>query len=814
VVNLLNSHIKSNKAQPEPPQRNGAFGFIRSLVGLTSSHPKEDDEQLNPPPSNNGEAYSLTVTEEERLQKELLQAELAAEESNAEEAPWEALEHTTPSRGGQARYSPTTESHTPEQPDASPTPTATISTAPKRLATPKTRPGDLAKAKRKQPPERKDMYALSGTEDEDGGLFDGVPKRPSKRLKVVKKKEARVPLVPPKRTTATAGQDQCRHEDENISAEMRHFKTTEGASEPGPSDTLCVDDNPVEPLSAKKRRGRPRKHPVQPANTEDSKVALTMNEPPESPTSHQTIADHTNSPTLPRPSANGVAPRMKNPVPLAPAQGRDGDESVDKGVDPILLGPSPKKPPHLPNKATDWNIPDDPEDEVDSEPQPQPQPQSQPGRLNSSEPQRHSERPASLPEAGKYADCLKAFDKMISTLNRVGRKYTKEADRYTLVRTVNQANAKEGERVERRIRALVTAYDGLRASIDGGERAIEDAQGKVTDIVTTLKEECNQLLTARLGKPDEGFDYFDDDSTEQILTDLYFILIPKFVRALKFGVDVYNGHGSMDYNALCEFTELLDLLYKLVVTALGQPRTSQPSGGGTYQTVKPIQGVLPTLREVRTKFRTEVKVHKRRQEQAKRARAREKFVEQQELQAVEEERREDRREAKRLANMKRVSLEQHRLRIQQDEEQQAGRRRRNAERVKLQKEDLARKFADPIWGPLKQSEVKKALAKEAARYPERQGRQARASAETIESSSRRRNDDVEDDPFADDGFERVSVFGKKNTRKDQVRKEVSDTDMATFVNIMSSEHGEDRYEKAANQLNHSIEEIFELAKGT
>jgi hypothetical protein len=52
---------------------------------------------------------------------------------------------------------------------------------------------------------------------------------------------------------------------------------------------------------------------------------------------------------------------------------------------------------------------------------------------------------------------------------------------------------------------------------------------------------------------------------EQILTDLYLLLTPKFVRAIKFGVEVYGDHGSMGYDALCEFSELLDLLYEMMV---------------------------------------------------------------------------------------------------------------------------------------------------------------------------------------------------------------------------------------------------------
>lgn len=707
-VNLLNSHGKSRsrrKSREDPPESSRKTGSIAqrllSLVGFPAQQ-EIDGEQISSTSSKNGEATKMAPTEDEFIQAAIAST---AGESVVGDAPLDVPKHTTITNGNTTNHPPTPilsddlEENTVPSTNVQLNATTTTPSTPtahsssdtrKRLSAPKVRPGDLAK--RRRHPQSRDIYAVPAGETPDGEI-----QRPAKHFKVSKKKEAQQPLVIPKRTLTSA------------------------------QDSLFIDDTPVEPPGAKRRRGRPRKTPVQPANAEVSE---------------------------------------------------SGDDRVNEGVEPILLQPTTQNKPtfsrELPLKMpTEWNPPDD------SQPESEPEPV-----VNSSISMRHSERPAptsSLPD-------IKALGEMLSTLENVGHTYNKKRDKWISLKSVAIASTMEGERVERRLGELATAYNNIRAFRNTG-KTVNNAQSEVTTLVNAVKDESNQILTARLGRPLLGIDYFDSESTEKILTDLYFVLIPKFVRTIKLGLEVYAGLDGITLSALHELGELLDLLYELIDTALDQPKDSQPNASGkvTYQTIRPIRGILPTLRDLRSRVWTEIKTRKRRQD---------------------------------LSESRNRSVELHGFRVEEEEMEEAQRRSRNEEILKLQKEDLARKFADPVWGRVKQKELEKAMAKEAARpfgvesykYGANTSRPRSSTQDGGSNSQIADKDDVNGHPFADDGFERLTMFGKHNTHKGQARNPISKKDKESFVLIMCTERGDDRYEKAANKLERSIEEIFELAK--
>ena len=525
----------------------------------------------------------------------------------------------------------------------------------------------------------------------------------------------------------------------------------------------------------KKRRGRPPKdkgllakatskaHNKQPSERPDvydiPEVESEENQMP-----------HTKSTTQP---LKHIQPQKKKlpQAPIVASKGISGShQSQNANLAAAATEPPPQTPPQLSSQ---------PPSQSRLVPQSQSRLQPELQRPLPTKPQ-----PRSEPAAENYTSYVRDFEEMIRILKRVGCKYTRKTNRSEPVYKHLKVKTSQGKRLARRLRALVTAYKSVQMSIEMGS-STEEAHGTVKSVVTSIMEESDAILINRLGTRQEG----NMESTRIMLTDLYFILLPQFVEAIKLGVETYDS--SMSYDTLCDLAELVDLLYELVSEALQQPKTHQPlSPREAYQTKKPVEVIFPIIREVRTKFRIEIKERKGHQKQAKEAKARKERIQLKRARAAEEY----------TQNKMKRALQGDQFRGHEDEMRQFKRQR----------------LADPYRGTAKRDGFDRKMVSEALGCSEWQRSNTKTSAEA-KNSGPRKNIDVEDDffandPFAEDGFERVSVF-QANTRKIQKPMPLSAADQGTFIQIMSTRRGEDRFELAANRLNRPIEEIFEFAKG-
>jgi hypothetical protein len=353
------------------------------------------------------------------------------------------------------------------------------------------------------------------------------------------------------------------------------------------------------------------------------------------------------------------------------------------------------------------------------------------------------------------------FGEMLLKVKRVGHTFDEDTRKLSQKKAATTIYSSHGKRLNRRLTYLVKAYVDLRAAKAGGiSPNIQEAQSEVDQMIGKVDLAVDDILTDRLG--DYGI---IKPNTPTILTDLYVNLLPTFVSAIKTAFDVQTMdtiEGLIGTPALEELSTLLNLLLKLAVKAVAQPKDehskTQHSAGNRIS--KPTREVIPMIREVRDKFSTELKKRRRTREISRR-----------------EKTRVEREEARKLADHER------RLEIQ----------RKKNEIRRLQKKALDEKLADPFCGPWIRGEVARNEAREQARKQEityencnpetvKSWRRPRASALDVDTEE-------EPDPFDDEYYDRVRVFGKRNMHERRTTKPLSNEEKAIFIDTMRVERG-------------------------
>jgi hypothetical protein len=119
--------------------------------------------------------------------------------------------------------------------------------------------------------------------------------------------------------------------------------------------------------------------------------------------------------------------------------------------------------------------------------------------------------------------------------------------------------------------------------------------------------------------------------------------------------------------------------------------------------------------------------------------------------------------------------------------------RKKNEIRRLQKKALDEKLADPFCGPWIRGEVARNEAREQARKQE--STYKNCNPETVKSWRRPRasaldvDAEEEPDPFDDEYYDRVRVFGKRNMHERRTTKPLSNEEKAIFIDTMRVERG-------------------------
>jgi len=110
-----------------------------------------------------------------------------------------------------------------------------------------------------------------------------------------------------------------------------------------------------------------------------------------------------------------------------------------------------------------------------------------------------------------------------------------------------------------------------------------------------------------------------------------------------------------------------------------------------------------------------------------------------------------------------------------------------------------------------QHEIARLEARSSSQRQESAARKGKGRQESVELGYARAH--REESRHRDDqDVERVSVFPPNNVNDQSGLKSLSEEDTLIFIDCMRYEQGEDRYERAAEQIRRSMDEVFAFAK--
>ncbi|KAK6581351.1 hypothetical protein PZA11_006042 [Diplocarpon coronariae] len=380
--------------------------------------------------------------------------------------------------------------------------------------------------------------------------------------------------------------------------------------------------------------------------------------------------------------------------------------------------------------------------------------------------------------------------KMVEIANRAGCRLETRSGQYVQI-VAPKILSNNGKRIIRRIDKLLEGYRSLR-ELSGSEdiKAKSEAEKSIQRLTLEVQTEAESILETRLGNPKRGIEFFDGVKTRKMLNDLYYVIIRRLVGLIHLAADIYPLARSIESSGLQRILTLVEILEDLASTALIQPKEfqpEQPSKSATHQIIRPTRHLMPHIRKIHESLTSE----RLGRERAARASG--------------YENRSPQRKARRDDDARRKNFERD------------ARRKESKEIRRLQREILERRKAEPVWGLMIVNDIVRKSVKATSRNEIRRQR-PHSSHRDEESNPPKSIGDFDetqddDDPFAEDDdeeYDRVSVFGKNN--KNDRSRPLSAKEKAIFVECMMKERGEDRYEKAAEALERSMEDIFSFAQ--
>jgi hypothetical protein len=553
---------------------------------------------------------------------------------------------------------------------------------------------------------------------------------PLKRLRGSIK--AKQPLVAAKRSNGRKLDKQPRQLRNGVRSGEHDSSATVPAGKKVSVSNSPSDTNADEPTTPPKKRGRPPKNVVQ-------APALNNHAPDLAPPS----IEH-----------NSVIVDSISNAQARPVKDADADTAGNTGADisGILMNPSPAKATTEADalRSTAHKQQDKTLFVIESERVRDMSEEEEDEMLNENEAQDHGEamdqndnqdadesdvveqeQPASSELEDLFGTIL---EDMNFKATRVGTKYDIKEKRWSVPFIHAKIYSVNGKRLDRQLQRLKKSYKEMKsAKASTNNDTLENAQSNIKAVIDELRKEVEDALSSRLGDPQRGLEYFKEKPTRTLLTDLYFNLIPDFVKVIKIGVDAHDAQGSIETPALEEISELLKFLYQLASGAVRQPSEAQPKSK-QYKTSQPTRELAPMVRQLRQKLLEEMKGRNRKLAQAE---------------------------------YLRKQPERDRKRREKEEEEEAENRRRRNEIYRLQREALQQKLSEPLFGRILAADIEREAAKAAERNQQSMPFRYRTSSQQTQDRHASVDQEIEDDPFRDDdeGYQRVHVFEREKTKR-------------------------------------------------
>ncbi|KAH8684681.1 hypothetical protein BGZ60DRAFT_170936 [Tricladium varicosporioides] len=408
----------------------------------------------------------------------------------------------------------------------------------------------------------------------------------------------------------------------------------------------------------------------------------------------------------------------------SPEEALGGDQENEEGVTDILMNPSPIKvatqsiqrrlkkqaTSNAPLQLSDVELQDSSEDEFE-------------GQQLEKDPREHGQvEDVTTPSKASNLVDLTMLDRQIQKARVVGHRQNKNG-KLVLIRKYETLSSIPGRKLAWRLKSLTLGWKELRGSLGAkDEGGIDAACENITSSAIALQTLSTDIIALTLNKSDQGNDAGD---MREFLQDFYFLIVPMFLKCIKSAVKASEGSEMKDWD-LIELSRTVEVFCNLATAARKQPIELKPSHSRSYQTSKPTQSVLPNLKTLLQSLHSELDARKRRVRQAR-------------------------------YSMKQKQQEKLREELEQRKEHE---KRRLINRIHLaQRQALERQYAEPVWGRIIQRNVEEMEEKAEL---EREERHRSGSARGAGLMRRSRSHSQESDPFEEDAWERVSVFGTNN----------------------------------------------------
>ena len=644
-------------------------------------------------------------------------------------------------------------------------------------------------------PAPRDIYQLPASPDGANGE-DQESRVNSTRKRARTTVKAKKAIVPPKRSSRNntgVPNKPARAEPVRRTEPARQTRSNnKGVSTPGFSPLKATSNDEPQPTT-KRSRGRPRKNPsALPTSTATNTAPVNDTQPSSGVVStlHEAPDER---------SAEEEEEEQHEEEEVVVVEQGGLEEREDDGISTILMNPSPIKPiPVTDLRQMNKPAPNATRKDSDSGTEDEECDISRNGELQTGP--TGEEGPDLDGEGLLIEDGV--LDNMIDVADRVGHYYNKGSRSWTKKDSPLVCSS-NGKRFMRRAKGILQTYNNLRASLQSGNvEASEEAENLLADLVEELHTECHSILAKRLGNPALGIKFSNEATTRTMLQDIYFYIIPSLLKILRTATEVYPPKRSMDQTPLRHLYLFITMLADLASTALLQPRDHQPrqqSKSNSWNVTKPTSLLRPDIQRIKKAVSKE-------------------FAERELVQKADE--------------CERLRLKWARKAENQDRLKDAEIRQRRKEIRRKQREAYEQLVSQPFMSRLLKSktEARKWHALSQGSYSPDQ-MEAGDGAHDIDYD---KDLPIDDDPFAEEAVDhdgpRLSLFGTNNTNDTTHAKPLSEEEKGVFVECMIFEQGKpkfahdsqpfecslpsgyDRYIKAAETLERSLEEIFAFAR--
>ncbi|CAG8960019.1 hypothetical protein HYFRA_00013207 [Hymenoscyphus fraxineus] len=408
---------------------------------------------------------------------------------------------------------------------------------------------------------------------------------------------------------------------------------------------------------------------------------------------------------------------------------------------------------------------------------------------------------------------------LIEKARRVGHTQNRKTREWVDVSGVKKISTQGGEKIHRLLVRLSSSYETLKTSnLEEDREAIEEAKVDVTSRLQRLAKYAIRMVTTRLdGNADEYM-------VTKLLKDLYFFIFPDWLDCMQLASECYTENGAMTSQSLQEMQTLLDSYCELADSAISQPTNIQPKGD--YQTSKPTREIVPHIHKLCKSMQKEAALKSHTSAAARELK----------LQIEREMKREHDQPVPSVEDVEVKRLQSELAKVHREREEKIERERRR------QIKEIHRRQAE---------QIREALEREKMDYAEFERRGSKnlgssrggSRTENLQHrlASLTHEEGEEDDPFSDNyvvqqngraassklrgeededernegnedeyEVERVEVF-PHNNKSLTTPMPWSDREKLIFIKCMIR-GGRDKYERAAEKLLCSMDEVFAAAK--